>query len=198
MTWLFTLLAVTVIALAAGVVTGRISGGMDPAPSSSPFRGLPPEGTVPADLEALRFTPALRGYRMDEVDRVLDQLALELRRRDDEISRLHAVLRGEVDADPLAAEAATLADPGAPGAASPFVPPGPASPFVPPDASTPFATQPTPALGETRPEASAGPATPADATDPTVPVGPVGPVGPSDPSDASSQALSSQKQPGRF
>jgi len=105
-TWLFTVLAVAVIALAAGVVTGRISGGMDPAPSSSPYRGLPPEGVVADDLDALRFTPALRGYRMDEVDQVLDQVGVELRRRDEEIARLGAALRGE----PYPAEAAPGSD----------------------------------------------------------------------------------------
>jgi DivIVA domain-containing protein len=102
-TWLFTLLAIAVIALAAGVITGRIGGGMDAAPTSSPFRDLPPDGVVADDLDALRFTPALRGYRMDEVDRVLDQLSVELRRRDEEIARLQAQVRGEpyppVDAD---------------------------------------------------------------------------------------------------
>jgi DivIVA domain-containing protein len=94
-TWLFPLLAIAVIALAAGVATGRISGGMGAPESSSPFRGLPADGVTAEDVEALRFTPALRGYRMGEVDDVLDRLVQELRGRDDEIARLRAVLRGE-------------------------------------------------------------------------------------------------------
>lgn len=92
MTWLFILLAMAVIALAAGVVTGRIAGSMEPPASSLPFRGLPPEGVVPADLVALRFDAALRGYRMDEVDTVIDRLAFELRSRDEEIAELRATL----------------------------------------------------------------------------------------------------------
>ena len=92
MTWLFTLLAMAVIAAVAALVTGRISGGMDAPESSLPFRGLPPEQVTAADLEALRFTPALRGYRMDQVDEVLDRLEHELAARDDEITRLRAAL----------------------------------------------------------------------------------------------------------
>ncbi|HEY6793492.1 MAG TPA: DivIVA domain-containing protein [Kineosporiaceae bacterium] len=110
MTWLFTLLAMAVIALVAGVVTGRISGGMDAPESSLPFRGLPPDGVVPEDVEALRFTPALRGYRMNQVDEVLDRLGQELRWRDDEIGRLRAAL----DLEPGAGGAR----PGGPGAAA--------------------------------------------------------------------------------
>jgi DivIVA domain-containing protein len=95
-TWLFTLLAMTVIAVVAGVVTGRIGGGgMDAPASSLPFRGLPGEDVAPGDLETLRFSPALRGYRMDEVDQVLDRLGSELRRRDDEIARLRERLAGQ-------------------------------------------------------------------------------------------------------
>lgn len=102
MTWLFTLLAMAVIALVAGVVTGRIAGSMEPPASSLPFRGLPPGDVDPADLEQLRFDAALRGYRMSQVDGVLDRLCTELRRRDDEIAALRtdlsAVLR-ELNAD---------------------------------------------------------------------------------------------------
>ena len=105
MTWLFIVLAMAVIALVAGVVTGRISGGMDAPEPSSPFRPLP-SGAGPDDVDGLRFSPALRGYRMDEVDRVLDQVVVELRHRDGEIARLQAVLRGE----PYPADSADSAD----------------------------------------------------------------------------------------
>jgi DivIVA domain-containing protein len=40
------------------------------------------------DLVGLRFTPALRGYRMDQVDAVLDRLGQELADRDEELARL--------------------------------------------------------------------------------------------------------------
>lgn len=96
MTWLFILLAMAVIALAAGVVTGRIAGSMEPPATSLPFRGLP-DDVVPSDLEVLRFDAALRGYRMDQVDAVIDRLADELRRRDDEIAVLRAAATGGRD-----------------------------------------------------------------------------------------------------
>jgi DivIVA domain-containing protein len=91
-TWLFLLLAMSVIAVVAAVVTGRIGGGLDAPVSSLPFRGLPPDGVTPGDLETLRFSPALRGYRMDEVDQVLDRLGVELHRRDAEIAQLSGQL----------------------------------------------------------------------------------------------------------
>jgi DivIVA domain-containing protein len=103
-TWLFVLLAMAVIALVAGVVTGRISAGMEAPVSSSPFRGLPSDAVTPGDLETLRFTPAVRGYRMDEVDQVLDRLAVELHRRDDELRLARTALDGvlPVGDDPAA------------------------------------------------------------------------------------------------
>jgi DivIVA domain-containing protein len=89
-TLLFTLLAMAVVGVVAAVAAGRIRGGLDEPVSSLPYRGLPASPVVPVDLERLRFSPALRGYRMDEVDSVLDRLAEELRRRDEELERLRA------------------------------------------------------------------------------------------------------------
>jgi DivIVA domain-containing protein len=43
-------------------------------------------------LDRVRFSPALRGYRMDEVDDVLDRVTEELRVRDAEIARLREEL----------------------------------------------------------------------------------------------------------
>ena len=51
---------------------------------------LPADRMAATDLESLRFTMALRGYRMDEVDAVLDRLSTELSVRDAEISRLRS------------------------------------------------------------------------------------------------------------
>jgi DivIVA domain-containing protein len=89
-TLLLTLLIMAVVAAVAAVAAGRIAGGMDAPASSLPGRGLP-EGPVDLDaLERVRFSPALRGYRMDEVDDVLDRLSDELRRRDEEIAWLRS------------------------------------------------------------------------------------------------------------
>ncbi|MFE7564256.1 DivIVA domain-containing protein [Kitasatospora sp. NPDC057500] len=53
------------------------------------------------DVEALRLPMAVRGYRMDEVDDVLDRLGAELAHRDARIAELEALaaVRGAVEAD---------------------------------------------------------------------------------------------------
>jgi DivIVA domain-containing protein len=88
-TLLLTLLVLAVAVAVAAVATGRITGGLDAPVSSLPARPLPADGEVgPADVERVRFSPALRGYRMEEVDRTLDRLVLELARRDEVIAGL--------------------------------------------------------------------------------------------------------------
>jgi DivIVA domain-containing protein len=87
-TLVLTLLIMAVLALVVAVATGRIVGGLDRPASSLPGRGLPSGPIGVDDVERVRFSPALRGYRMDEVDDVLDRLTEELRRRDEEIAEL--------------------------------------------------------------------------------------------------------------
>ena len=89
------LVILAVIAGIAVVAAGRGGGLAAPDPERSP-RGTLPAGEVGrADVDALRFTLALRGYRMDEVDDVLDRLVGELERRGDRISELEARLAEE-------------------------------------------------------------------------------------------------------
>ncbi len=91
-TLLLTLLIMAVIGLVAAVAAGRISGGLDEPASSLPGRGLPPGPFTLDDVDRVRFSPALRGYRMDEVDDVVDRLADELRRRDEELAVLRRLV----------------------------------------------------------------------------------------------------------
>lgn len=93
MTLLLTLLIMAVLALVVAVAVGRIVGGLDRPASSQPGRGLPSGPIGVDDLERVRFSPALRGYRMDEVDDVLDRVTEDVRRRDEEIAELRARLR---------------------------------------------------------------------------------------------------------
>lgn len=51
---------------------------------------LPPGPVTSADIAAVRFDQAFRGYRMSQVDDVLELLGTELADRDAEITRLRA------------------------------------------------------------------------------------------------------------
>ncbi|KNX36507.1 DivIVA domain-containing protein [Luteipulveratus halotolerans] len=87
-------LLLIVIGLATGVVIGRIPvTGMDDATTTTPFEPLPAGPITDADLDELRFDQTLRGYRMTQVDGVIDRLRDELLSRDREIEQL----RSEVD-----------------------------------------------------------------------------------------------------
>jgi DivIVA domain-containing protein len=92
-TLLFTLLTLAVLGVIVAVATGRITGGLEEPSTSLPARGLPEGEVTPAALAALRFSPALRGYRMEEVDDVLDRLIAELSRRDRDLLQLRQELR---------------------------------------------------------------------------------------------------------
>lgn len=75
-------LAAALVVVVAAVATGRIPAGLPDAAGTGP-RALLAEGPVTAeDLDQVRFTVAVRGYRMDEVDAVLDRLRHELADRD--------------------------------------------------------------------------------------------------------------------
>ena len=79
MMWFFSVLVVGVMGLAAAAAAGRF-GGMVEVYDDRPDSTVPADRPLTAeDLEAVRFTSALRGYRMDEVDALLDRLAEELR-----------------------------------------------------------------------------------------------------------------------
>ncbi|WP_176582881.1 DivIVA domain-containing protein [Streptomyces marincola] len=70
----------------------------DPLPLDRPV--------VPADVVRVRLPVAPRGYRMAEVDDVLDRLAAELAERDARITELETALAGAGASAGAAAEAA--------------------------------------------------------------------------------------------
>ena len=76
------LTAVALVAVVLGVASGRIR--VDPLTDpvgSTPDPGLAEEPTA-ADVDAVRFDTATRGYRMDEVDARLEELQRELEERE--------------------------------------------------------------------------------------------------------------------
>jgi DivIVA domain-containing protein len=60
-----------------------------PIPHGASPTWLPDTGMAAADVRAVRFQQAVRGYRMAEVDWVLDHVAGELERLSEEHGRLH-------------------------------------------------------------------------------------------------------------
>ena len=80
MTWFFAGLVVVVMGVIAVVASGRV-GSMPPAYDDRPDVVLPTGPLGPDDLRRVRFSLAVRGYRMDEVDALLDRLATQLEAR---------------------------------------------------------------------------------------------------------------------
>jgi len=91
MSVLFFLIGVGVAVFAALLAVGRMGG----LPPTSPDRAavdLPADSLSAEDVGRVRFPVVLRGYRMVDVDRVLDRLESELADRD---ARL-ALIEGRV------------------------------------------------------------------------------------------------------
>jgi DivIVA domain-containing protein len=77
MTWVFAILLVLALGGIAVVAAGRGTP-MRPAYDDRPDAVVPAEGPLSADdLRRVRFSLAFRGYRMSEVDALLDRLASE-------------------------------------------------------------------------------------------------------------------------
>jgi DivIVA domain-containing protein len=82
MTWLFAILIVLALGGVAVVAAGRGTP-MSPAYDDSVDSLVPLEGPITAeDLRRIRFPIAFRGYRMAEVDALLNRLAEERERVD--------------------------------------------------------------------------------------------------------------------
>ena len=128
-------LAVVLVAAVLWVGLGRrsrgaglpslLAGGLEDPPANLP-PVLLPEHAGPEDVNQLRFSLGLRGYRMDQVDQVLEDLRDQLAARDRDVaelrSRLAAIEHGKTeqgsDAGPAAPADPERADPGTAGAAA--------------------------------------------------------------------------------
>lgn len=92
MTIALVVLVVLLVGVWVAVLLQRIPvPGVEPAVTTEAFPGVPDGPLHGPDVAGLRFDQVLRGYRMSQVDQVLDRLATELADRDVEIARL----RGE-------------------------------------------------------------------------------------------------------
>lgn len=94
------LVVVGLLFAAAVLATGR-GGGMSDETPDAVEPGLPGDrATDAADIAGVRFGLAFRGYRMAEVDDVLDRLAAEIAARDERISELEHT-EGAAPAQPV-------------------------------------------------------------------------------------------------
>ncbi|MFJ3900917.1 DivIVA domain-containing protein [Streptomyces sp. NPDC090025] len=96
---MFWFLLITMVVVVAAVTLAVVGGGdSEVLPEAAPQQLVDPlPATRPVDrgdIEALRLPMAPRGYRMADVDDVLDRLAAELAERDARIADLEAALAG--------------------------------------------------------------------------------------------------------
>jgi DivIVA domain-containing protein len=82
------LVVLAVIGGIAVVAAGRGGSLPEPDPDRATTGSLADDEVDRAHIDGLRFTLAIRGYRMDEVDEVLDKLVDELDRRGERIRAL--------------------------------------------------------------------------------------------------------------
>ena len=107
MKWFVLFVGVIVVCFFVALVLGLVGGGMGRATSSLSHEPLPDDELHDPDLDELRFDVGLRGYRMSQVDGVVDRLRRELREKDEQI----AVLRSEPDGPTLGGLAQASAGP---------------------------------------------------------------------------------------
>ncbi|MEO3938248.1 DivIVA domain-containing protein [Dermatophilaceae bacterium Soc4.6] len=88
MTWFVATLAVVLIVITTAAVLGRVDGSIAEVTSSLGHDPLPDGPLTAADLDELRFDTGLRGYRMAQVDRVVDRLRHEIVVLEQEVDRL--------------------------------------------------------------------------------------------------------------
>jgi DivIVA domain-containing protein len=103
------LIVVLLIGLTTAAVMGKIGGFMAEPTSSQAFGGVPAGPLSTDDIGHLHFDQALRGYRMDQVDDVLDALSARLSQLETEVTLLR-----QVEADSTRQVEAEAASPQAP------------------------------------------------------------------------------------
>lgn len=105
MTWIWVLMAILLLGVTAAVAVGY-GGSMGRAYPDRPELLLPADRMIAADdLEDVRFSVVMRGYRMDEVDDVVRRLVHELAERDARLAELSAALASTDQAPQAAAPA---------------------------------------------------------------------------------------------
>ncbi|MFF7196856.1 DivIVA domain-containing protein [Streptomyces sp. NPDC008079] len=94
MFWFMLIALVAVVAAVAMAVLGDGGTLRDSEPDRIDDRLPADRPLIRSDIDAVRLPIAVRGYRMLDVDEVLDRLGAELAERDARIADLEAVLAG--------------------------------------------------------------------------------------------------------
>jgi DivIVA domain-containing protein len=76
--YLVVLILIAVVLFALGSVLFGRGESLPPLPRGTTATALPASGVTSADIDAVKFTQAVRGYKTSEVDWVLDRLGQEL------------------------------------------------------------------------------------------------------------------------
>ena len=82
MIWLALFVAVVVAVVTAAAVLGRVDGSLADATTTMSHVPLPDDQLTPDDIDE-----AMRGYRMSQVDAVIERMRREIGDLDDELSR---------------------------------------------------------------------------------------------------------------
>jgi DivIVA domain-containing protein len=181
------ILGVLAVLFVAAAVATREGPLLADAPPDLADVELPDGPLQPEDLRAVRFALAVRGYRMDEVDRVIDRAATELAQRDQRITELEGTT-GRVPVAAAAEQAAEQVATAEPAADEPIVPVEPAAPIVPtepPLETPPVRPEPQPPAQPVEPaEPAPAPTEPDDPTEPDEPAEPPAPAEPLTPAES--------------
>jgi DivIVA domain-containing protein len=87
-TWVLWTLPLLVVAGSAVIAAGWVTTGMAPAYDDRPDVLVPGDRPLAGDdVRSVRFTTAFRGYRMAEVDALLDRLAAQIDEQDGPANR---------------------------------------------------------------------------------------------------------------
>lgn len=78
MTLFFALIGIAVITGIVLLATGRLGGELPEPLAEPPLHAIAPGDLTPADIDGVRLDQALRGYRMDQVDALVDRLSAEI------------------------------------------------------------------------------------------------------------------------
>ena len=90
---LYLLVLILVAALLFVIASAVFGRGEDlpPLPRATTVTALPASGVTAADVDAVKFSQTLRGYKTSEVDWVLDRLGTEIESLRGELSALKAM-----------------------------------------------------------------------------------------------------------